>query len=56
VPENDCYDFWASEVQPHLVADPDEGAPLSDFPGGYCSFASEWNDGGSPLVLPSAYH
>jgi hypothetical protein len=56
VPEHQCYEFWKSEVQPHLVSDPDEGAALDDFPGGYCYFASEWADGGSPIVLLSAAH
>ena len=56
VPERDCYDFWKSEAQPHLVTDPTEGAALEDFPGGYCYFASEWTDGGSPIVLLSAAH
>ena len=56
VPERQCYEFWESEVQAHLVADPDSGATLEDFPGGYCYFASEWSDGGSPIVLLSAAH
>jgi len=56
VPEQQCYEFWKSEVQSHLVCDPDEGAALDDFPGGYCYFASEWSDGGSPIVLLSAAH
>ena len=56
VPENECYEFWKSEVQPHLVSEPDGGAHLDDFPGGYCYFASEWSDGGSPIVLLSAAH
>ena len=56
VPEHECYAFWKSEVQPHLVSDPDEGAVLDNFPDGYCYFASEWSDGGSPIVLLSAHH
>ena len=56
VPEGEYYDFWKSEVQSHLVANPHEGAVLEDFPGGYCYFASEWSDGGSPIVLLSAAH
>jgi hypothetical protein len=56
VPEQECYEFWKSEVQPHLVSDPNDGASLDDFPGGYCYFASEWSDGGSPIVLLSAAH
>ena len=56
VPEHQCFEFWKSEVKPHLVSDPDEGAALDDFPDGYCYFASEWSDGGSPIVLLSAAH
>jgi hypothetical protein len=56
VPEHQCYEFWKSEVQPHLVSDPDDDAALDDFPDGYCYFASEWADGGSPIVLLSAAH
>ena len=56
VPEHECYAFWKSEVQPHLVSDPDEDAVLDDFPDGYCYFASEWSDGGSPIVLLSVAH
>ena len=56
VPEQQCYAFWKSEVQPHLVSDPDDAAAPDDFPGGYCYFASEWSDGGPPIVLLSAAH
>lgn len=56
VPEHECYEFWKSEVQPHLVSDPDEGAVLDNFPGSYCYFGSEWSDGGSPIVLLSGAH
>ena len=56
VPETDCFTFWKSEAQPHLVADPDDGASLDEFPDSYCYFASEWTDGGSPIVLLSMYH
>jgi hypothetical protein len=56
VPEPECYEFWKSEVQPHLVSDPDDGVELDNFPDGYCYFASEWSDGGSPIVLLSAAH
>lgn len=56
VPEHECYEFWRSEVQPHLVSDPGGEWALDDFPDGYCYFASEWSDGGSPIVLLSAAH
>src|SRR5688500_5395202 len=56
VPEPECYEFWKSEVQPHLVSDPDDGAVLVNFPGGYCYFASECSDGASPIVLLTAAH
>lgn len=56
VSEHECYEFWKSEVQPHLVCDPDEGTSLDDVPDGYCYFASEWSGGGSPIVLLSGAH
>jgi hypothetical protein len=56
VPERQCYEFWKSEVQPHLLSDPADDQELDAFPSGYCYFASEWSDGGSPIVLLSAAH
>jgi hypothetical protein len=56
VPEQECFEFWKSEVQPHLASNPDGRASLDEFPDGYCYFASEWTDGGSPIVLLSAAH
>ena len=50
----DCYEFWKSEVQPH-VGNPD-GADLTDYPGEYCYFATEWSDGAEPIVLLSKAH
>jgi hypothetical protein len=56
IPQTQCFTFWKSEVRPHFVADPDGRAYLDDFPGSYCYFASEWTDGGPPIVLLSVYH
>jgi hypothetical protein len=55
VPEADCFDFWKKEVQPHL-AEPDQRAYLEQFPGEYLYFASQWNDGASPIILLSKSH
>lgn len=50
----DCYDFWKSEVQPHFGS-PDR-ADLTNKPGEYCYFATEWSDGAEPIVLLSKAH
>lgn len=41
IPEHQCREFWKSEVEPHLVSDPEEGISLDEFPKGCCYFASE---------------
>jgi hypothetical protein len=52
--EDDRFEFWKLEAKPH-VSDKDT-ASLEEFPGGYCYFASLWDDGGSPIVLLSKCH
>jgi hypothetical protein len=54
VDEADRFDFWQQEVKPHLSEV--RAATLDEFPGGYCYFASLWDDGGSPVVLLSKCH
>lgn len=55
VPVGECFRFWKAEVRSR-VAGPG-GAYLEDFPGGYCSFASEWAAGdGPPVVLLAVTH
>jgi hypothetical protein len=56
LPEADCYAFWKTEVQSHLVAH-DMPARLDDFPNGYRYFASEWSPAsGSPIVVLETQH
>lgn len=55
VPEPECFDVWLNDVQPHL-AQPDERVELERFPGEYAYFASQWDDGASPIVLLSKTH
>jgi hypothetical protein len=53
----DCYDFWKSEVQAHVVEVPDSGFQLVDFPGGYAYVASEWSgEIQTPIVLLEMHH
>ena len=52
-----CYQFWKSEVEPHLVEDPNSGFRLEDYPGEYAYLASEWSgDIQAPLVLLEKHH
>ena len=55
VPEADCFDLWKKEVQPHL-AEPEQQVYLERFPGEYAYFASQWDDGPSPIILLSKAH
>lgn len=53
----ECFDFWKSEVLPHLVDDPESGFQLEDYPGDYAYVASEWSgDIQSPIVLLEKHH
>jgi len=57
IPLGECYAFWKTEVQPHLVA-PESRASLDDFPDGYCYFASEWSsaDVAAPIIVCERHH
>jgi len=52
----DCYNFWKSEVKPHLAVG--ERIVLDDFPDSYCYIASEWNSAEQtkPIVLLERAH
>ena len=52
--ERQCFEVWKSEVKQHIA---DGGhASLDDFKSGFFYFASEWADGGMPIVLLSKNH
>jgi hypothetical protein len=52
-----CYEFWKSEVEAHIVDDPDSGFRLEDFPGEYAYVASEWSGPiQTPIVLLEKHH
>jgi len=52
----DCYEFWKSEVKPHLTESDTRILP-SNFPDEYCYTASYWGRvGESPVVLLERYH
>jgi hypothetical protein len=47
---HDCYQFWKDEAKPHLASE--SAAVLENFPGEYCYFASEWDNGaGLPRIV-----
>lgn len=53
----ETFSFWKSEVQPHMVADPELPFRLEDFPGSYAYVASEWGVQAPPsIVLLEKYH
>lgn len=52
-----CYEFWKSEVEEHIVNDPDSGFRLEDYPGEYAYVASEWaGQIQTPIVLLEKHH
>jgi hypothetical protein len=53
----DCYDFWKTEVKPHL-AGYDSRVVLGDFPDGYCYFASQWEgtSAAQAIILLERHH
>jgi hypothetical protein len=52
-----CYEFWKSEVEAHIVADPESGFRLEDFRGQYAYVASEWSGQiQTPIVLLEKHH
>jgi hypothetical protein len=52
-----CYDFWKSEVQAHVVDDSEAGFRLDDFPGSYAYIASKWSgESGTPIILLEKHH
>jgi hypothetical protein len=53
---HDCYRFWKDEVKTHLAED--LRAVLDQFPGGYCYFASQWDEGlqATPIVVLEKSH
>ncbi len=57
IPLDQCFTFWKSEVQDHLVADPDGPIRLEKLPGEYAYLASEWSGGTStPIVVLEKLH
>lgn len=51
IPPSECFRFWKNEAKLHLASA--ARAPLNEFPGGYCYFASRWeeHEGESPIVV-----
>jgi hypothetical protein len=53
VPAGERFDFWKTELRPHLLDPRADSFRLEDFPGEYCYDASEWRlaDGGCVILL-----
>jgi hypothetical protein len=52
-----CYEFWKTEAEAHIVADPDSEFRLEDFPGEYAYVASEWSGQiQTPIILLEKHH
>ncbi|MGE5321616.1 MAG: hypothetical protein ACM3SW_02055 [Actinomycetota bacterium] len=51
-----CCEFWKEEAKPHLAKT--VGATLSEHPGSYCYFATEWSreKESAPIVLLEKHH
>jgi hypothetical protein len=55
IPASECFDFWKDEVKPHLASG--TKAALDGFPGWYCYFASQWEEGTTAaIVLLEKHH
>ena len=53
---SDCYNFWKSEVEMHLVEDANK-IYIDDLPNNYAYIASEWTgDIQTPIILLEKYH
>ena len=55
VPDDECFAFWKSEVQSHLVT-PGDHINLDRFPGAYCYLASEWRVGDATVIVLERHH
>lgn len=49
IPTRECRHFWRDEAKPHLASE--ARAYLDDFPGGYCYFASQWEEESAALII-----
>jgi hypothetical protein len=56
IPLGDCYQFWKSEVKPHLAVE--TRAIIANLSGGYCYFASQWDsrEAAVPIVVLEKSH
>jgi hypothetical protein len=54
IPASQCFVFWKNEAKPHLAS---TKASRSEFTGGYCYFASQWEaETATPIVLLEKHH
>jgi hypothetical protein len=55
IPEEKTFDYWKSEFSPRVAES--HAFSISDFPGGYCYVASQWqSSSGNTVVLMEKYH
>lgn len=52
-----CYGFWKSEVERHLIDNPEKRFNIESFPDEYAYMASEWTgEFLTPIILLEKYH
>ena len=56
IPASECFNFWKTEVKPHLASE--DRISLQDFPGEYCYFASKWDsvEPSAPIIVLEKQH
>jgi hypothetical protein len=55
IPQSECFDFWKHEAKAHLASE--AMVSLDKFPGGYCYFASQWEEeSAAPILVLEKHH
>ncbi|MEM1043313.1 MAG: hypothetical protein AAGI91_11875 [Bacteroidota bacterium] len=57
VPGSETFEFWKSEVRPHLADPSEDGHHLGDFPDSYFYYPTRWRwSGAASLVVLEMHH